>query len=382
MEYDVIIAGGGVAGIAAALAAKRSGAKRVLLLERQYLLGGLATCGLVTIYLPLCDGQGRQVSFAIAEELLRLSVCHGAEGRYPDAWLGQGTLEQRQAQRYLVQFNPYAFAIDAEQLLQKEGVQVFYGAMISGVNAAQGRLQSIEIVTKSGRETLTANAFVDATGDADLFWLAGAPTAEHAKGNILASWYYGTQQGEYDLHPLGFCDMLDETPGAQHTGETRYHGLDARELSAMTVQAHRTLYADFLASGDIQRGLALTAVASIPQVRMTRRLAGIATPDERNPYAHEETSVGMYADWRKRGAAYELPFGALCSAALQNVFAAGRCISVTDAMWDITRVIPVCAVSGQAAGTAAALCPINHAPELYAVQAELNRQQVALHFDA
>ena len=61
-DYDVIVAGGGIAGIAAALAAARAG-KRVLLLERMFALGGLATLGLVTIYLPLCDGKGHQLSF-------------------------------------------------------------------------------------------------------------------------------------------------------------------------------------------------------------------------------------------------------------------------------------------------------------------------------
>ncbi len=64
-EYDVVVAGGGIAGIAAALAAVRQGAK-TLLIEKQFALGGLATLGLVTIYLPLCDGCGRQVSFGIA----------------------------------------------------------------------------------------------------------------------------------------------------------------------------------------------------------------------------------------------------------------------------------------------------------------------------
>ena len=72
-ECDVLVAGGGIAGISAALAAARAGAK-VTLLERGFMLGGLATAGLVTIYLPLDDGMGHQASFGIAEELLRLAL--------------------------------------------------------------------------------------------------------------------------------------------------------------------------------------------------------------------------------------------------------------------------------------------------------------------
>ena len=81
-EYDVAVCGGGFAGISAALAAARQGSK-VVLFEKQYMLGGHGTAGIVTIYLPLCDGFGRQVSFGIAEELLRLSILHGAEAKYP-----------------------------------------------------------------------------------------------------------------------------------------------------------------------------------------------------------------------------------------------------------------------------------------------------------
>ena len=65
-ECGVLVAGGGIAGISAALAAARTGAK-VILVEKGCFLGGLATAGLVTIYLPLCDGMGHQVSFGIAE---------------------------------------------------------------------------------------------------------------------------------------------------------------------------------------------------------------------------------------------------------------------------------------------------------------------------
>ena len=75
-HYDVAVCGGGIAGISAALAAARRGAS-VLLVETSYILGGLATSGLVTEYLPLCNGLGRQVSFGICEELIRLSAKHG-----------------------------------------------------------------------------------------------------------------------------------------------------------------------------------------------------------------------------------------------------------------------------------------------------------------
>jgi NADPH-dependent 2,4-dienoyl-CoA reductase/sulfur reductase-like enzyme len=69
-KYDVVVAGAGVAGVAAALAAARRG-HSVALIEKQTIIGGLATSGLIFVYLPLCDGNGRQVTFGISEELLK-----------------------------------------------------------------------------------------------------------------------------------------------------------------------------------------------------------------------------------------------------------------------------------------------------------------------
>ena len=164
--YDVVVAGGGIAGIAAALAAARHGAK-VLLLEKQYLLGGLATAGLVTIYLPLCDGMGHQVSFGLAEELLRASICMGAEAEYPKAWLENGSVEERMQQRFRVRYNAQLFAITAEKMLQKEQVTVLYGASVCWTQVEDGKMTAVMVEHKSGREAIRARAFVDA------FWPPG-----------------------------------------------------------------------------------------------------------------------------------------------------------------------------------------------------------------
>jgi flavin-dependent dehydrogenase len=77
-NYDVLVCGGGVAGIAAALGAARRGAD-VCLIEKQYCLGGLATLGLICDFLPLCDGAGRQVIRGIAEEFFYKAAARGAE---------------------------------------------------------------------------------------------------------------------------------------------------------------------------------------------------------------------------------------------------------------------------------------------------------------
>ena len=82
--YDVIVIGGGVAGVAAAVASSRNGAK-TLLVEKQINLGGLATVGLISWYEPLCDGKGKQLVYGIGEELIKLSVQYGFDS-LPQEW--------------------------------------------------------------------------------------------------------------------------------------------------------------------------------------------------------------------------------------------------------------------------------------------------------
>jgi hypothetical protein len=87
----------------------------------------------------------------------------------------------------------------------------------------------------------------------------------------------------------------------------------------------------------------------------------------------------MVSDWRKRGPVYEVPFSSLYSSKVKNLITAGRCTSATDSMWDIMRVIPCCAVTGQAAGTAAALTNDFSALDVKKLQEILKKDGVVLH---
>ena len=118
---------------------------------------------------------------------------------------------------------------------------------------------------------------------------------------------------------------------------------------------------------------------TIPQIRMTRRIVGAQTPDAAQMHQYMGDSIGMVGDWRKRGPVYEIPFGSLYGRRIRNVITAGRCISVTDAMWDITRVIPVCAVTGEAAGCAAAMTDDFQGLAVERLQGKLREKGIPLH---
>ena len=147
----------------------------------------------------------------------------------------------------------------------------------------------------------------------------------------------------------------------------------------MVQDAHAFLLRDFLSDGDLSDTHILSTFATIPQLRMTRRVAGRATMTASDDHRPCEESVGLFSNWRKRGPVYELPFGALRGKSLSNLFLAGRCLSADDTLWDITRVIPVCSVSGEAAGIAAAIAATGKDPTASGVQQVLRGRNVPLH---
>ena len=383
-QCDVLVAGGGVAGIAAALAAARQGAK-VYLIEKQFMLGGLGTAGLVTIYLPLCDGEGTQVSFGIAEELLRLSICHGYEKDYPAAWLDGGSEEEKKKRRFQVRYNPQLFAIAAEQLLLQEGVKILYGTSICAVAKDGDKITSVMVENKSGRSAIAVKSVVDATGDADVCVFAGEDTALYKSQNVLVSWYYYTGQKGYDLNMLGYIEAPDELKSEKDKevslGRRHFQGVDGEEISEMMCLSHEALLKDVLERRTKDDTFFPVTMATIPQLRMTRRVQGMYTMTLQDDRAEFEDSVGMVGNWRKRGPVYEVPFSCLHGNKVKNLITAGRCISANDPMWEIMRVIPVCAVTGEAAGIAAAMTDDFMCIDIAELQKRLQEQGVKLFYE-
>lgn len=381
-EFDVAVCGGGIAGISAALAAARQGS-RVVLFERQFMLGGLATAGIITFYLALCDGCGHQVSFGIAEELLRLSISHGAEDIYPENWLDENGYRGEDAERFQAQYNPQLFAILAERLLLDAGVHILYGTYAVGVRLKDGKITYVITENKSGRAAYGVKSVVDATGDCDIAEFAKVPTDKFKQGNILAGWYYSNGSDGYRLNVLGCADIPDEEKNEGNAVkpliERRFGGLDGEELSEQMCLSHRLIYDDFLKKRESDPKLVPVTIATTPQVRMTRKPVGEYVLSDKEAHKYFEDSVGMVSNWKKRGPIYEVPFGVLYNSSVKNLIYAGRCVSVTETMWDIMRVIPCCAVTGQAAGTAAAMTDNFSELEIAELQSVLTAAGVVLH---
>ncbi|MBR0464762.1 MAG: FAD-dependent oxidoreductase [Clostridia bacterium] len=350
--YDVCVVGGGVAGAAAALAAARRGV-RTCLIEKEYALGGLATLGLVVIYLPLCDGRGRQVIGGISEEFLKLSLKYGP-GDLPACWREPGgDPAQRRASRYQTRFEAAPFMIALEEALIQTGVTLFYDSRFCGAVRTGEHIDGVIIENKSGRLGIAARAVVDATGDADVCFAASEDTVSDPT-NVCTGWYFSQGRDGVRLH--GVSDPIrGDIPkghrfyaGDRHDDVTQ-HAIDGRRMIMDDVMRRRR---------EEDGGLFPLIIPSYDGMRMTRRLRGRYELDESEAFVNFPDGIGLTGDWRKSGPVFCVPWRCLCGVKNDNLAAAGRCISVTRDMWDITRVIPTATMTGHAAGLGAALSVI------------------------
>lgn len=375
-SYDVIIIGGGIAGVAAALASARNGAK-TLLVEKGVVLGGLATAGHVVYYLPLCDGMGHKIFGSIPEELLYVSIKYGYND-LPEEWRG-GPLQADTGNRYRTVFNAPAFIMALDELVEQAGADVLFDTVFCDVVMKDGCCEAVIVENKSGRQAYRCKAVVDASGDADVMYRAGAECTEQT--NHITYWAYcisddetkrvKTHSGPVKLFTLGnFCGS--DLP----QGLEKYKGTDAGEVTRFITDS-RSMTLNLMKE---DKSLTFTSFPSQAQFRTTRRIIGEHTLRTKDAGRHFEDSVGCASIWNVSEPVYEIPFGTLKSDKVKNIFAAGRIISAANGhAWEIVSPIPAVALTGQAAGTAAAVLVKNGGEvEIKELQKTLERDGVML----
>jgi hypothetical protein len=406
-EFDVVVLGGGPAGIAAAVAAAQNAA-RVLLIERYGFLGGMGTAAGVTNFCGLhanVFGEIQQVVHGVADQLLeRMRALDGLNE--PHLILGKIW-----AQAY----DMSALKCAADQLLLASRAQILFHALAVGVTRRDdGALESLLVETKSGRLAVRASVFIDCSGDGDLMHRAGLPME---KGDDEGHLLYPTlmfRVGNVDAKRAGEAwhsipALMDE---AEARGEFRFprrgaivrpqrhayewrvnvtqlknqdgsatDGTIAESLSAGELEGRRQIvdYLRFLRAR-VPGFEAAYALDIAPQlgIRETRRLIGeaVLSGEDVLACADFEDAIGVngwplekhvagdvkwfWPDIPGSRGFNQLPYGMLVprqahSNGIDNVLAAGRCASMTHDGHAAARVSGACFVMGQAAGTAAAL---------------------------
>jgi hypothetical protein len=379
--YDVVVVGGGMAGVAAAVAAARNG-RSTCLVEKAYGLGGLATLGNVIVWLPLCDGRGRQVIGGLGEELLKLSVqdlcCDHPPARFrgiPACWQPGGDQEARKKVRYRVEFNPGSYLLALEKLVSDAGVKLLYDTRVCAVDLENRQIRHLLVENKSGRGALFCRAVVDATGDADVCFWAGEET-ESLDSNVLCGWFYYLRDGTLRLdelsNPFSRHATKEDAVGPFFRGDdaeqVTAHVLGTRELIRRRLADLRELHPD----ADLQ----IVVPPSIACFRMTRRLVGSFSLGEQHVHEWFDDTVGITGDWRRPGPVYAIPLRVLRGVVNRNLLVAGRCISTDKTAWDITRVIPGCVLTGEAAGTAAAIAVRHFNSDVHSLPADVVQHQL------
>jgi hypothetical protein len=350
-ETDVLVVGGGPAGVAAAIAAKRAGAD-VTIVERYGHFGGLWTGGLVLLIIGHIIEGGKQVCQGIGEEMMRrLDKMEGAIiNRRP----GVNPTVDAEAVKYLM-----------VEMIDEAQVKVFLhcwgvDAIMDGHTVAGAVFES-----KSGRQAILAKTVIDASGDGDLFAAAGAEY-EHRSHNVGLV----TRIGNLDRVDR---ELASQVPKPRHLGHPtpvpgvnwvnmhgpEVDGLDVEVLTRMEMNHRKFIWKNMQKLRDTPGYDRTYLVETAPQlgVRITRVLAGlnrVRLDDLRNGTQFPDV-VGVGGASGANHGPWQIPYGALVPVKIDNLLAAGRCIDSEIRMADLVRLIPNCFVTGHAAGVAAAV---------------------------
>ncbi|MDF2119775.1 FAD-dependent oxidoreductase [Roseiarcaceae bacterium H3SJ34-1] len=420
-EYEIVVLGGGPAGIAAAVAAGRSG-RSTLLIERYGFLGGMGTAAGVTNFCGLhanVHGEKRRVVHGVANDLLD-RIEHLGGLREPHDVMGR-----IQAQAY----DTSAYKIAADELLLSASVDILFHALASGLHMeTPGRIDAIFVETKSGRQAIKGQVFIDCSGDGDLAAWAGAPfELGDGQGNMLypSSMFRinAVDAGRADHSWTGLGKLMAEAERTSNRRFPRKSPIVRPHRSGIEWRANMTQLAredgvaiDGTNADDLSRGeiIGRRQIADVfnflktvpgfensyivdiaPQIgiRETRRTVGrymLSEDDVLNCASFDDTigvngwpieahvSGDVVVKWAPEGSRgyNQLPFRMLLPQQVSNLMVAGRCASMTHMGQSAARVSGACFVMGQAAGTAADMAiAARSAPEKISVVALQDRLQ-------
>ena len=376
-ETQVLVVGGGSAGVAAAVAAARGGAQ-TMLVERSGALGGLATGGLVALLLTLDDGRGRQVIAGLCQEIVDRLDVRGAsfQPRKSEWGVTDESLVARDRRwglvwgapphsvRYSVAYDPEDMRLVLADVCRESGVRLLLHSLACEALRDGDRLRGVTFQGKSGRFAILADVVIDATGDGDVFFSAGSrfelervtPWLWFRMGGIDdvegaiddGGWFFRTVAPGQALLPWGATEKMTGTIDATDPEELTRAQLECRRLVMAAADELRATNPSFARAHvcEIARDLGITE---------SRRLSGryvLSRDDIDKPI---DDAIAITGHWTKYGALYWIPYRSLLPTDLDNLLVAGRCISVDHRVHHATKEIPPCIATGQAAGSAAAL---------------------------
>lgn len=383
-HYDIAICGAGIAGVAAALAGARRG-KKVLLIEKQCIIGGLATSGLIYIYLPISDDRGKVIASGITGELLNAAQEYGPFA-LGEKWGGVsggecGTDEKR----LCCCFSPAGYTLTLERLLQEAGVELLLETTVTGVQCdGNSRVTGVELFCGADRWNIEAETFIDASGGAFMLRMAGEKVFSDT--NFVTPWIIEQNPDTPEAKTFYLSGDLHIAPvkdfSSDNTIESMLTVADMQKFIKLQYQEIRRYFDTFVP--EKRKRCYPVHIPAMPQIRKIARIDAMSSIKEGDGGKYCSDSIGVAADWRQLNApAWETPFGALIPKNVRGVLAAGRCINSAGDAWEIFRVIPAAAMTGEAAGVAAAIacdrsCDPRDIP-VAELQKELLKNDVILH---